>query len=365
MKKHIYLLFVTFCLSFQHSMAIGQGLDNNKFFDGPHIFYSGDSLTIKYFDNGYVRTFKIRQNGITIFNGFLCDSTKSYCIPTQFHISPQIMPPTDKIFVVSDIHGQFEIFRRLLFNNGIINNENLWIWGKGHLVILGDVFDRGDGVHENLWLIHQLERQANEAGGKVHFLHGNHEAMVMQNDLRYVHDKYFTIVDSFQISIPELYGENTFWGRWLRSKNVSIQIGSLLFVHGGIHPELITKFNSINDINSIMQANLDMNRDKIKNDPLLSLLFGSKGPIWHRGFFYPDSSPDVSTDELTSILNHFNAEKIIVGHTTGEHIYSSYSGRVICVDGGIKDGIRGESLSIINGKYYTADDSGKNEILFK
>lgn len=365
MKKLFYLPFLIFCLSFTQNLAFSQSHQIDRVFDGPHIFSSNDYLTIKYYDDGIINTYMIGKKDTTIFRGFLHDSTAMYTIPSQFQSPPEIVSEPEKLFVVSDIHGQYGIFRKLLCNNGIIDQNNSWMWGNGHLVILGDVFDRGSEVHETLWLIYKLEQQAQEVGGVVHFIQGNHEVMILQNDLRYVHDKYFAIAGAFAISIPELYGENTFWGNWLRSKNIFIQIGSLLFVHGGIHPELISHYKSISDINKIMKTNLDTNQDEIKNNPSLSLLFGSNGPVWYRGFFYPDSLPDVSDDELASILNHFNVDKIIVGHTTEDHIYTSHNGRIICVDGGIKDGIRGEGLIIINGIYYRVDTAGQKELLFK
>ena len=98
-------------------------------------------------------------------------------------------------------------------------DKNLdWAFGKGHLVILGDVFDRGAEVTELLWLIRKLEQQALEAGGMVHFVLGNHEFMTMQNDLRYINKKYRRTEQLLNTSYPDLYGINTVMGRWLRSK---------------------------------------------------------------------------------------------------------------------------------------------------
>ena len=56
--------------------------------------------------------------------------------------------------------------------------------------MLGDVFDRGPNHLEILWLLYQLEAEAARAGGGVHLVLGNHEAMVLNGDLRYLNAKY-------------------------------------------------------------------------------------------------------------------------------------------------------------------------------
>ncbi len=62
------------------------------------------------------------------------------------------MPP--KIFVVSDIEGNFVSFFKLLVAAEVINSKTEWTFSDGHLVILGDCFDRGEQVTECLWLIY-------------------------------------------------------------------------------------------------------------------------------------------------------------------------------------------------------------------
>ncbi|MEE9572087.1 MAG: metallophosphoesterase [Candidatus Neomarinimicrobiota bacterium] len=360
-KSYFKLILISFLLI---NWGNSQEVQSNSFFDGPHCFYNGDSLIINYYNNGIKESFWLSKKDANIFHGYLQDSLVTYSVPNHFKIQYDVHPNVDKIFVVSDIHGQYEIFRKLLYSNGIIDKNNSWNFGEGHLVILGDVFDRGKQVHEALWLIYNLENQAREKGGMVHLILGNHEIMVLQNDLRYVDEKYFTISKLFEIDLHDLYNENTFWGRWLRSKNFITIIDSYLFVHGGIHPELINKYKSINEINRIMSVNIDTDRDKIKNTQELSGLFHSKGPIWSRGFFEPDTQPEVSEIDLTNILEHFSVEKIIVGHTTNDFIQSSYNQRIINVDGGIKYGVKGEGLLILKNQFHAVDSNGKHRLLF-
>jgi len=359
--NNLFLAFVSILLI---NWATAQDVRDKSFFDGPHCFYSGDSLIINYYNYGKKESFSSSLRDTNMFNGYLQDSLVSYTIPNQFETDQEIYPENDKIFVVSDIHGQNEVFKSLLYSNGIIDENSSWNFGNGHLVILGDVFDRGKQVHEALWLIYNLENQARKDGGKVNFILGNHEVLVIQNDLRYVDKKYFFISESFGIDLHNLYSENTFWGRWLRSKNFINIIGPYLFVHGGIHPDLITKYNSINEVNRIMRTNIDLDRKEIKMDQELSDLFRSKGPVWYRGFFVPDTLPDVSEIELSNILKHFKVEKIFVGHTTIDSVQSFFENRIINVDGGIKYGEEGEGILILKDQFYRVDSDGNQQRLF-
>ena len=90
----------------------------------------------------------------------------------------------DSIFVVGDVHGQYDQLVNLLKRSGIINDDLAWIGGKAHLVFLGDLFDRGNAVTKVLWFIYSLEAQAEAAKGKVHLVLGNHEIMALTGDHR-------------------------------------------------------------------------------------------------------------------------------------------------------------------------------------
>ena len=80
-----------------------------------------------------------------------------------------------KIFVVSDPHGDFDSFVAILKAGKVINDQYEWIWGKNHLVMLGDAFDRGVDVLPILWLCYKLDAEAPTHGGLFHFLIGNHD----------------------------------------------------------------------------------------------------------------------------------------------------------------------------------------------
>ena len=95
-----------------------------------------------------------------------------------------------KVGAISDIHGQYQTFIKLLTNNGVINKRGKWNFGNGHFVVVGDIFDRGPAVTEVLWFLYDLEKQAEAKGGKLHVLLGNHDVMVLNGNLRAIHPKY-------------------------------------------------------------------------------------------------------------------------------------------------------------------------------
>ena len=360
MKYIFWAILLVFCSRILNS----QDIQKDIFYDGPNIFYGNDSLIIKYAEDSTAFVYEVKMKDKTLFNGFRKDSNTVYCIPTKFKNKPDIYPENSKIFVVSDIHGKYDIFKNLLLNNSVIDSNNAWTWGSGHLVILGDLFDKGSKVHESAWLLFNIEKQASQAGGVVHYMLGNHEVKALRGDLKYVTKNYFKLAEILSLNIPDLYLEDTFWGRWLRSKNVITKIGDILFVHGGIHSDILLKDYSISEINNIMRKNIDLSLEEIKMDTTLSFLFRKNGPIRFRGFFKPDSLPEISSDQLSTILNHFKVEKIIVGHTTHDQIIAINNNRIIDVDGGINKGIGGEGLIIDNGSYFRVNIKGEVTRLF-
>ena len=91
-----------------------------------------------------------------------------------------------RIVAVGDVHGDFAQFTTVLRQAGVIDAKNRWAGGQTHLVQAGDVPDRGPDSRQVMDLLMELTPQAEKAGGQVHALIGNHEAMRALGDLRYV-----------------------------------------------------------------------------------------------------------------------------------------------------------------------------------
>ena len=96
-------------------------------------------------------------------------------------------PAPARIVAVGDLHGDYDAWEAIARGAGLVDAKGRWTGGKTTLVQLGDVPDRGP---DSLKIIHQLmklQREASRSGGKVIAMVGNHEAMNMTGDLRYVH----------------------------------------------------------------------------------------------------------------------------------------------------------------------------------
>jgi hypothetical protein len=255
------------------------------------------------------------------------------------------------------VHGQYFTMLSLLQANGIVDAKVNWNFGDGHLVIVGDVFDRGDKVTDIFWLIYKLEKQAEKAGGKVHFLLGNHEVMVLQNDLRYVNRVYRFTMGAIRRSYNALYGPDTYLGRWLRSKPVAITINDIAFSHAGFSEPMLRLGLSFHEVNTLFQEQIiDQSEEHVMNDPRLALLYTEAGPIWYRGYF----ADGFTRGDAQHILRRLKAKHVVVGHTSYPEVVSLHRSRIIGVDSSIKlGGKNGEILLIEDGRFYRAGHDGR------
>jgi len=318
--------------------------------DGPYIFIEKNKLIEKKIINSKV------------FSRIL----KTSSFDTIYVPDKSTFNNIRKIAALSDIHGQYDLLIELFKNNRIIDETLNWSFGKGHLVIAGDIFDRGDKVNEVLWFIYRLEAQAKNKGGRVHYLLGNHEYMILYNDLRYLHEKYKTSSTLLNLEYDELYSDKTIIGRWLRSKSNIIKINNNIFTHGGISEDLISyeDFN-LEKINDTMRKSIPQlkklrkNRNEVKSDSIFyNVYYGNKSLIWYRGYF-KKYNPDITDADISRILKLVDSDHIVVGHSTNEKVIQLYNNKIFGVDSGLKYGKYGEVLIIKNKRFFRGTLNGE------
>ncbi len=247
----------------------------------------------------------------------------------------------DSIYVLGDIHGEFDDLIKILKTSRLINEQLEWTGGKAHLVFLGDLFDRGKKVTKLLWFIYKLEQQALKVGGKVHVVLGNHEIMVMTKDLRYVSVKERGIAVAHKTTYDQLFHPTkSILGNWLKHKTSVMKINSVLFAHGGVinlETKDLSKFNTqaldyMNDTDIFLDLIADQPNSS-KYDPkkwieMRKFFFDQNNPYWFRGFV---RSNELEND-LNKTLKRFESDQHVVGHTALSFISTKYNGKLIATD---------------------------------
>lgn len=294
----------------------------------------------------------------------------------------------ERIVAIGDIHGDYDNFLKVLKEANIVNRRGNWIAGETHLVQLGDVPDRGPDTDKAMALLQKLETQAARDGGMVHVLIGNHEAMNIYGDLRYVDPGEYAafrtrnsrrVRDSFyeqdierrKLADPEFVADDEFrkqwensiplgmlehraaWsaegdiGKWVRQHNAIIKINRTLFLHAGISPDVLTL--GITEINE--QIRRELNGDL---GELPGLSEQATGPLWYRGLATNDEA--LETPHLESVLAAYDVDRVVIGHTPGlGTIVPRFEGRVLIIDTGLSSYYGGflASLLLENGKATT------------
>jgi hypothetical protein len=333
-------------------------------------------------------------------------------LPGCASAEPQAPAAVQRIVAVGDLHGDFAAWRAITEAAGLTDRRGRWTGGKTVLVQTGDVVDRGPDGLKIVEDLMRLQREAARARGRVVTLVGNHEAMNMTGDLRYVTAADFAayadskserlrqktyeankvqIEASFRQKDPAMTSEaikvawlaatppgvlehQAAWsptgriGRWVVGNPAVALIDGNLFLHGGIG--LAYAHLTVDEINRQVAAALTMQAtapEAIINDPA--------GPLWYRGLVMPEpetpAAPDAEAsvapapstlpppsvaEQLDQVLAAFGARRMVIGHTPILSGIAMLEGdRLVRIDTGISSAYGGvlTYLEILDGTLTT------------
>jgi hypothetical protein len=218
---------------------------------------------------------------------------------------------------IGDVHGAYKEFVSILETAGLMDSARNWTGGHTILVQTGDVIDRGPASRDALGLLMELIEKAPKQGGEVRPLLGNHEAMVMTGDTRYVTPEdylAFATAESEKIrqhqwteyvkyrsrragrmgesapafneqakqawltlhpagffELRDAFSPKGKYGAWLRTHDAITQVDDAVFLHGGLSPQ--------SPLRSVKEINEAVRRDLAALDKLWSDL-SKKGVLW-------------------------------------------------------------------------------------
>lgn len=309
----------------------------------------------------------------------------------------------ERIVAVGDLHGDSEHFVKILRGTGIVDENLHWKAGRTHLVQIGDILDRYSDARKIFDLLMRLEKEAEQAGGKVHVLLGNHEEMNItgiafrypdyvtikqfisflpdgyrqrkEKDLRRRilnlqstgnDDELNRVIDEFWDNLRKdpagqreyLINFNRTYGSWLLQKNAVIKINGIVFVHGGISERFSTW--KIEDINERLRIELsDLRRAAETGQPpnieRPQVAYSEEGPLWYREL--ASIAEEELQEEVDRILANLGAEHMVIAHTpqiaATPETMRRFGGKVWVIDTGISRVYRGRlsALIIENGHF--------------
>ncbi|PZO53334.1 MAG: protein-tyrosine-phosphatase [Alphaproteobacteria bacterium] len=298
----------------------------------------------------------------------------------------------ERIVVIGDLEGAYEKYLDMLRTAALIDADGDWSGGAAHLVQLGDIPDRGPNSRAIMEHLRRLEPQARRAGGRVHALIGNHEAMNIEGDLRYVHpgeyavfadrgsrrlqDAYYdryvaalrrnppeggmpVIDDAFRaqwetehplgfVEHRQAWAPNGELGRWVVGHDSVIRINDILFLHAGLGPT----FSNVGreTMNDAIRSALNGR----PNAQYPDIVTHQEGPLWYRGLSL--NAEDAEQANLEAVLAYHGASRVIVGHTKrASTVLPRFDGRVIITDIAVPSGFADPHAFLIieNGQLIT------------
>ncbi len=249
-------------------------------------------------------------------------------------------PAVDSLFLVGDVHGEYDNLTRLLANAGVVNRDLRWSAGRAHLVFAGDLIDRGPEATRVLWFVRRLERDAARAGGGVHVVLGNHEIMEIAGDARYLHPREARLAACYGVPYQRLLDPGrSVLGRWLATRPGILRIGDVLVVHGGITPRWAeTTLQAFDDSLAVymhehlMTAWFDSTAtvavDSAAFERRRAMFWGPETVFWNRDYV----ESDTLNAALAQVLGALGARVLAVGHTPIPRIEARYGGRLLALN---------------------------------
>ncbi len=238
-------------------------------------------------------------------------------------------PP--KLLMLSDLEGQFDRFVDLLRAQGVVDQELHWRYGRNHVVLAGDLVDRGERVLPLLWLVYRLEGEAARAGGRVHYLLGNHEQQLLRGDMESWPERMRATAQRIEGGSHAMFSDASVLGQWLRTRPVLVRVGDHLLAHGGVSAAFLQAGLSVDEANAIARPYLATRRILLpaRARPVL----GRGGVTRYRGLAKADARHEADpVAHLRAVARRYGVRRHAIGHTIAADVALEHDGLLLRLD---------------------------------
>lgn len=244
------------------------------------------------------------------------------------------------VYVMGDVHGQYERATALLQAAGLLDASLRWSGGRSSLWFIGDLVDRGPAGLQVIDLVMRLQHEAATAGGDAACLLGNHDALLV-SAYRFGawpgsrrHESFAAVWLRNGGLVEDLAGLTPEHIAWITTLPAMARVGPYLLTHGDTM--LYTRYGrNVAEVNAAF-SDLLQSDDALRWSRLLSEFSE------HRAFI----GGAEGAARAAAFRWHFGGEQIVHGHTPICRITGDQPGRVrealvyaddqcIDVDGGL------------------------------
>lgn len=311
--------------------------------DGPHVFRSPAGFavidTVADGDHWRLRTtplpaLPLPELSVRVDNP-VKTSFKVQIRPPSAPAESVVIPNPSKLLMLSDMEGEFDKFVALMQSQGVMDEALHWQFGDGHVALLGDFVDRGQDMLPLLWLIYRLEDEARQAGGRVHYVLGNHEHLAMMGTKKYWPRHLIATAQALGEDGDErLFSGQSVLGAWLRSKPVIVRVGDHLLVHGGISRKFLDTQLDIETTNMVARSSLDTDPTSLPAD--VQPILGRSGLTWYRGMALPADERFAEeaniVEHLRQVIARYDVKRVAIGHSLVPEVTLEHEGMLLRLD---------------------------------
>jgi hypothetical protein len=261
---------------------------------------------------------------------------------------------SEDIFVVGDVHGDYERLLRVLNAAHIIEGKPsepkdvVWTAGKAVLVFTGDLIDKGKHGIEVVALVRAMGESAEQKNGQVFVLMGNHEAEFLADPSQKKVRDFVHELANARLPVADIAACHGDLGSFLCSLPFAVRVRNWFFSHAGN-----TQGRSMAGLAADLQAGVNGDgfgsRELVGDNSILEARLGENGP--NSAPWFDSGLPKLDEKHLLeAYVAALGVKHLVQGHQPGEvsfadgvhrkkgQVFQRY-GLIFLVDAGMSEGV--------------------------
>ena len=264
------------------------------------------------------------------------------------------------IYVVGDVHGDYKTLVRVLQGARVIGQKPPdpqhvdWIVNHAMVVFMGDLIDKGDHALDVIQFVQALRKAAQDKGGQVFCVMGNHEAEFLADPSEKKVQDFAQELNASHVTPAGVAACQGNIGSFLCGEPIGVRIRGWFFSHGGnTHGRTLAKLKA--DLQAGVDANGFGSQELVGADSILEARLGDKGV--DGGPWFESGSGHDAKALLANYTGALRVKHIVQGHQPGKVVFADgvrrekgqmfqRYGTIFLVDTGMSDAI-GDSAGAV------------------